>query len=61
MVPNTLSSSIWSHSTVAGTRAIAAPGASYAVDFSQRVKNAELLPLPRQTALLVRSINIEKT
>ena len=29
---------------VAGTPAIAAPGASYAVDFSRRLKNAELLP-----------------
>ena len=31
-------------SKVAGTHAIAAPGASYAVDFSQLMKNAELLP-----------------
>ena len=29
---------------VAGTPVIAAPGASYAVDFSQLMKNAELLP-----------------
>jgi hypothetical protein len=29
---------------VAGTPAIAAPGASYAVDFSRLMKNAELLP-----------------
>ena len=43
MVPNTFSSSIWRHSKVAGTCAIAAPGASYAVDFSQHLKNPELL------------------
>ena len=32
MGPNTSSSSIWRHSTVAGTCLIAAPAASYAVD-----------------------------
>ena len=44
MGSNTLRSPISAHSEVAGPGTIAAPGASYAVDFSQRLKNAELLP-----------------
>jgi len=44
MPTNTLCVLIWGNSKVAGTLVIAAPGASYAVDFSRRLKNAELLP-----------------
>jgi hypothetical protein len=43
MVPNTLSRSVWGNSKAAGTPMIAAPGTSYAIDFSRLMKNAELL------------------
>jgi hypothetical protein len=44
MGPDPLSDSICGHSKVAAPLAIAAPVASYAVDFSQHLKSAELLP-----------------
>src|SRR5205807_5863314 len=44
MRPPTSHGLIWRGIAVAGTPAIAAPGASYAVDFSRRLKNDELLP-----------------
>src|SRR5438105_1614770 len=44
MWPPTSHGLIWRGIALAGTPAIAAPGASYAVDFSRRLKNDELLP-----------------
>jgi hypothetical protein len=44
MTLSTLCRSIWGDSAVAGHPAIAVPGASYAIDFSHSMKNAELLP-----------------
>jgi hypothetical protein len=44
MTLNTLCRSIWGDSEVAGHPAIAALGASCAIDFSHSMKNAELLP-----------------
>ena len=44
MRPPTSHGLIWRGIALAGTPAIAAPGASYAVDFSRRLKNDELLP-----------------
>ena len=40
------------------SRKIAAPGTSYAVDFSLHLKTRSFCRLRRQTALLVRSINV---
>jgi hypothetical protein len=44
MRPQSCQVSICRGGTVAGTPAIAAPGASYAVDFPRLMKNPELLP-----------------
>jgi hypothetical protein len=61
MTTNTLCRLIWGSSKVGGTPAIAAPGPSYAVAFSELSnKSASGRPSADQAALLVRSMKIEK-